>query len=67
VGQETLDEGCECVEEVKVSWGVWLSATMGTKIMEGGKVLLLHDLQGLGKCGVGIPHSHERLKASKGN
>ncbi len=21
----------------------------------------MHDLGGLGKCGVGIPHSHERL------
>lgn len=52
---------------MKVSWGVWLSTTMGTKIMEGGKVLLLHDLRGLGKCGVGIPHSHERLRAGKGN
>jgi hypothetical protein len=37
VEQETLDGGCKCVEEVKVGWGVWLWATMGTKIMEGGK------------------------------
>jgi len=35
--------------------------------MEGGKVLLAHDLGGLGRCGVGVPHSHEGLGVSTGN
>ncbi len=26
----------------------------------------MHDLKGLGKCGVGIPHSHEGLGLVKG-
>lgn len=34
MGQKTLGGGCECVEEVKVGWGVWLRATMGAKKME---------------------------------
>ncbi len=67
MGQKTLDGGCEHVEEMRVGWKVLLWVTMGVEKMEGGKVLLVHDLGGLGKCGVGVPHSHEGLWVSTGN
>ncbi len=51
---------------MKVGWGVWLCAIMGVK-WKGGKILLVHNLRGLGKCGVGISHSYEGLGADKGN
>jgi len=43
-GKLTLTSGAkdfrwrlQCVEEVKVGWGVWLWATMGVKRVKGGK------------------------------
>jgi len=37
MGQETLGGGYECLEEVRVGWGVWLWAIMRTEKVEGGK------------------------------
>jgi hypothetical protein len=64
VGQKTLGEGCESVEEIKVSWGVWLWVTRGVEWVERWKCHAC-DLRGLGWCGVGVPHSHERLGVNK--
>jgi hypothetical protein len=35
--------------------------------MEGGKVLHVHYLRGLGKCCVGVSHLHEGLGVGKGS
>ncbi len=67
MGQKTLDRSCEHVEEVRVGWGFCYGLLWGSKEWKGEKVLLVHDLGGLGRCGVGVPHSCEGLGVSKGN
>jgi hypothetical protein len=44
-----------------VGWGVLSWAIIGVNRVEGGKILHVHYLGGLGKCWVGAPHLHERL------
>jgi hypothetical protein len=39
----------------------------GPREWEGENVLVMHDRKGLGKCKVGIPHSHEGLGANGGH
>jgi hypothetical protein len=40
---------------------------IGVDKVEGVKVLLVHDYEGLGKCEVGASHSHEGFGAGKRN
>ncbi len=47
--------------------GALIMTTIGVDKMEGEKVLPLHDQRGLGKCKVGVPHSHEELGVGKWN
>ncbi len=65
MGQETLGGGCECVKEIGVGWGFRVIVT--TNRVGRGEVLPLQDQRGLGKCRVGAPHSHERLRLVRGS
>ncbi len=66
-GQKTLGGGCKCVEDMRVGWGSNHVRLEGLVEWKWEKVLHVHDQGGLGKCKVGAPHSHEGLRANKGN
>jgi hypothetical protein len=52
---------------MKVGWGSNHVQLEGLVEWKWEKVLHVHDQGGLGKCKVGVPHSHEGLRANKGN